>query len=376
MSTYVSVKGYMVRERNEQDVANYWTRRIQFSGKSSYIIALPKRWIDDMKLNAGSELTITRYGSTSLIITPRSQAPQPLRSEASIESSIKDNPHSLIRRIISAYLLGYTTIHVKAKEGKFDLQHKETVKETVRKSLIGAEVIDESSSHITIQIFLGVPELSVENALRRMFLIAASMHRDVMNALTDLDHDIAVGVIRVDDEVDRFSLYTIRQLKMAVSDSRILEKIGLEAPKDCLGYRVIVKSVERVADHATSIAQNILLLKNRLDADMLSRIRRLSELAVDFLERSNQALFKRDYEAAEKLILDASVVDEAVKDLLRIIDAESSREQSYLARLIVEDIKRTAEYATDIAEIVLNLTADEILFGYNVEKRSLTLKPS
>lgn len=366
----------MVRERNEQDVANYWTRRIQFSGKSSYIIALPKRWIDDMKLNAGSELTITRYGSTSLIITPRSQAPQPLRSEASIESSIKDNPHSLIRRIISAYLLGYTTIHVKAKEGKFDLQHKETVKETVRKSLIGAEVIDESSSHITIQIFLGVPELSVENALRRMFLIAASMHRDVMNALTDLDHDIAVGVIRVDDEVDRFSLYTIRQLKMAVSDSRILEKIGLEAPKDCLGYRVIVKSVERVADHATSIAQNILLLKNRLDADMLSRIRRLSELAVDFLERSNQALFKRDYEAAEKLILDASVVDEAVKDLLRIIDAESSREQSYLARLIVEDIKRTAEYATDIAEIVLNLTADEILFGYNVEKRSLTLKPS
>jgi hypothetical protein len=27
----------------------------------------------------------------------------------------------------------------------------------------------------------------------------------------------------------------------------------------------------------------------------------------------------------------------------------------------VEDIKRTAEYATDIAEIVLNLTADKIL---------------
>ena len=353
----------MDKKREDTEAANYWTRRIQFSGKSSYIIALPKRWVDDMKLKAGSEVTITRYGPSSLIITPKERAPQLVKSDAVIESSTKDHPHSLIRRIISAYLLGYTIIHVKAKEGKFDLQHKEMVKETVRKSLIGAEVIDESSSHITIQIFLGLPELSVENALRRMFLIAASMHKDAINALCDLDHEVAAGVIKADDEVDRFSLYIIRQLKLAVSDSRILEKIGLETPRDCLGYRVIVKSVERVADHATSIAQNVLLLKNRLDADTLNRIRRLSELAVGFFERSSQALFKRDYGAAEKLILDADIVDEAVRDLLRIVDAESSKEHSYVTRLIVEDIKRAAEYATDIAEIVLNLTADKVLFS-------------
>ena len=351
----------MVGGRKEQDAANHWTRRIQFSGKSSYIIALPKRWIEDMKLSAGSELTISRYGSSSLIITHKSQAPQSLRSEALIESSTKDHPHSLIRRIISAYLLGYTIIHVKAKEGKFDLQHKEMVKETVRKSLIGAEVIDESSSHITIQIFLGLPELSVENALRRMFLITASMHKDAINALCDLDHEVAAGIIKADDEVDRFSLYTIRQLKLAVSDSRTLEKIGLEAPRDCLGYRVIVKSVERVADHAASIAQNVLQLKSKLPEEMLSNIRKLSDLALSFFERSSQALFKRDYGAAEKMILDASAIDESVKDLLKIINAASASEQSYVARLIVEDIKRTAEYATDIAEIVLNLTADKIL---------------
>ncbi|MEM3652916.1 MAG: PhoU domain-containing protein, partial [Nitrososphaerales archaeon] len=83
--------------------------------------------------------------------------------------------------------------------------------------------------------------------------------------------------------------------------------------------------------------------------------------AVSFLERASQALFKRDYESAERLILDAEVVDDMVKELLTIIDAESSKEQTYIARLIIEDIKRTAEYATDIAEIVLNLTADKIL---------------
>ncbi|MEM4165719.1 MAG: phosphate uptake regulator PhoU, partial [Nitrososphaerales archaeon] len=267
----------------------------------------------------------------------------------------------LIRRIISAYLLGYRIIQVKAKDGRFDLQHKEVVKDTVRESLIGVEVVDESTNYITLQVFLGVPELNVENALRRMFLIAASMHRDALTALTEFDYEVAKGVIRVDDEVDRFSLYTIRQLKQAVSDGRILEKIGLEAPKDCLGYRVIVKSVERTADHAVSIAQNVLQLKNRLKPEILDSIKNLSDTAVSFLERASQALFKRDYESAERLILDAEVVDNMVKELLTIIDAESSKEQTYIARLIIEDIKRTAEYATDIAEIVLNLTADKIL---------------
>ncbi len=352
----------MDEKRAVGETADYWTRRIQFSGKSSYIISLPKRWVEEMKLRAGSELSIIRYGHKALIITQRDEVPKQSKYKAVVETSNKDHPQSLIRRIISAYLLGYSIIEVRAKEVGFDLRRKEAVKETVRKSLIGVEVVDESSNHITLQVFLGVPELNVENALRRMFLIAASMHKDALNALTKLDYEAADDVIRVDDEVDRFSLYTIRQLKLAVSDSRFLEKIGLEAPKDCLGYRVIVKSVERIADHAVRIAQNVLQLQHEFKPEILNQLNKLGDLAVSFVEKSSQALFKRDYDAAEKLILEAEVVDDVVKELLKVIDAESSKEQTYIARLIVEDIKRAAEYATDIAEIVLNLTADKILF--------------
>lgn len=45
---------------------------------------------------------------------------------------------------------------------------------------MGTEVIADSTAGLTIQVLLSFPELSVENALRRMFLIAASMHRDAM----------------------------------------------------------------------------------------------------------------------------------------------------------------------------------------------------
>ena len=63
-----------------------------------------------------------------------------------------------------------------------------------------------------------------------------------------LDRKMVQEVIAMDDEVDRFSLYTIRQLKAAVEDDNIIKEIGLKTRRDCLGYRLITKSVERTAD--------------------------------------------------------------------------------------------------------------------------------
>src|SRR5215469_9975494 len=53
---------------------------------------------------------------------------------------------------------------------------------------------------------------------------------------------------------DRFSLYILRNLVMATKNERILQEIGLRGPSDGLSYRVAVRSIERVADHAASIA--------------------------------------------------------------------------------------------------------------------------
>ena len=57
----------------------------------------------------------------------------------------------------------------------------------------------------------------------------------------------------------------MRLLKLAVSNARVVKEIGLNSPRDCLGYRLIAKSVERTADHATKIAENVLLLKENVN---------------------------------------------------------------------------------------------------------------
>ena len=42
------------------------TRKIQFTGKSSFIVSLPKQWIMDLGLKQGDQIRMVRKGSSTL----------------------------------------------------------------------------------------------------------------------------------------------------------------------------------------------------------------------------------------------------------------------------------------------------------------------
>ncbi len=337
-------------------------RKIQFSGKSSYMLALPKKWVEEMKLGPGDQVTVARLNNTSLMITPRSTAITFAgKGEATMELSRKEDAASVERKLIALYLVGYSLIHVRAKEGTLTSVQRDAVKEAARRHLIGTEVVSDSVEGTTIQILLSYPELSVENALRRMFLIAASMHKDAMLSLKNLDQDSAKAVIKSDDEVDRFGLYVVRQLKMAVQSDRMLKEVGLTSATECLGYRLVVKSIERVADHASRIAEGVLTVRRRLSESDLKKIEDLSNSAVMVFEESGLALFKRSYDSADRIVEKAKRIIGLEKSFLSELERRKPAESSQTIRIVLEDISRTAEYSSDIAEIVLNMTAEQII---------------
>ena len=46
------------------------TRKIQFTGKSTYIVSLPKQWVIDLGLKQGDQIRIVRKGSSTLELYP------------------------------------------------------------------------------------------------------------------------------------------------------------------------------------------------------------------------------------------------------------------------------------------------------------------
>lgn len=337
-------------------------RRIQLTGGSTYIVSLPKKWVHEMGLKAGSSIVILQEGE-SLILTPKDLVKPKIDSpEAILKVSVEDAPEKIARAIISIYLNGYSSIRVKTVDDNITPSQRNAIRELVKKKLVGTEIIFDSPQEIILKVLVSYPELSVDSALRRICLITSSMHKDAIKALINLDKELAKNVIELDDEVDRFSFYIIRQLKSAVQNSRILKDIGLSNPKDCLGYRVIVKFVERAADHAVKIAKNVLLIDEKLNELTLQRILEMSTFAKSIFEKSVESLFKMDYLLAERTISEAKRIALMEEEVMKII-IESRIDGALTSnmRMILESIRRFGEYASDIAEIVLNLNVNQII---------------
>jgi phosphate uptake regulator len=337
------------------------TRKLQYTGGSSYIVSLPKKWIQDLGLKQGDHVTILRQGNSVLQIAPASKRMAKEQREATIEVSKDNNPYFIARKLIALYFLGFNVITIVSKEDRLLVEQREVIKSIVRRVLMGTEIIADSATGITLQVLINLLDLSVDAAFKRMLLIAKSMYRDTLLALKENNIELAEEVVKSDDEVDRFSFYIVRQLKIAIRNEHLLKEIGLEEPRNCLGYRLIAKSVERVADHAVVIARDFMSNPHPLNKDIVDKIANMSYFALEVLDDACLSMFKRDYEAADRAIEKARRIDEMEKGILRAVSKPRDVNELYRIKLITENIRRVAEYASDIAEIVLNMTVQQTL---------------
>ena len=335
-------------------------RKVQFTGRSTYVLSLPKRWIEEMHLKAGDQVTLVRELDNSLSVVPIFTAARESHNEVTALISPSESGNTLKRKVVSMYLSGYNIIHLKIKSGRMNPALREAVREVVRRNLVGTEMISDASDNITLQVLLSLPELSINTAIRRMYLIASSMHKDALSALAELNYELAREVIRSDDEVDRFSLYVFRNLVMAMQNGRVLREMGLKNPSDGLSYRVAAKSIERIADHAYNIADKAIMLRDKIPKDSLQKIEKMSHLALTVLNDSVESLLRQDYQLADKTVDNAKNIRTLEDEVLKAIEKDKIRDISNI-KLVLEDIRRTAEYASDIAEAAMNQTIDEVI---------------
>lgn len=171
-----------------------------------------------------------------------------------------------------------------------------------------------------------------------------------------------MAVIRSDDEVDRFSLYIVRNLVIASQNERILMEIGLKSPADCISYHVAVKSIERIADHATGIAMKSEKIQEKLPDKVFKKVQEMSEMSLTILNDSVEAFLRKDYYLADSIVDRSASVKSLEEEIIAIMDNERLEESTVVnLKLILESIRRTAEHSSDIAEAALNQTIGEII---------------
>ncbi len=333
------------------------TRRIQISGGSTYIVSLPKRWINDLKINAGDNITITKNSNVSLTLYPQGGGKS--KETAVIIPNRKDTGESIKRKIIAVYLDGYNSIRIASKGGMMSPDHAKSIRELVRTSMIGTEIVESSSKEITIQILSRLPELSFETALERMYLMACNMIREAIESLEEMDRVHADEVVNMDDEVDRFGLYMRRSLVLAVSNKGILQEVGLRKSSECLGYKAIISKIERIADHACLIAKRTKFIKTGIDVRIMTKIKVLSQRVIEVFEMSIGAVQEHDFEKGERVAGNIVCVIDEEKQIMHEI--KETEKYSTALRFVLEDLRRIAEYSSDIAEVAIDENIQNVI---------------
>ncbi len=330
-------------------------RKIQLIGGSTYTVSLPKEWVRSIKLKPGDYVSVISQPDDTILISPRGSRFK-RKNEATIEVDTALQRDSLIREIIGFYLAGYNVIRVSfEKPPKTSVK---AIKDELRKRLIGVEAVSESSKELMIQALVGVEQLPVKTALKKMVDIVASMVDESIIALRKCDESLAREIAERDDEADRFYFYVVRQLKRAVVERSFLDEIGLKHPRECLGYRIIMKSIERAADHASRIASRVAEV-GETPEELLEWIDKMSGLSVKMLQDSIDLLYHFDIKKAHSLMENNRYLREIKKDATRTLYALKLEIQKLLnLAFIIDSLERIGEYSADIVEIAINLSIE------------------
>jgi phosphate transport system protein len=111
-----------------------------------------------------------------------------------------------------------------------------------------AEDIAERSMHLA-----ELPGIPIPEKLQRMTDLTTTMVRMSLDAFVNLDAQKARHVCRLDDEVDRYNLGIIQELISMMQESPEMVPAGLSLFS-------ATRHLERIADHATNIAEDVIYL--------------------------------------------------------------------------------------------------------------------
>jgi len=349
-------------------------RRVQSTGRGSYIISLPKDWVQDVGLKRGSEIAFNVQPDLSLVLVPRkleSGEQENKQKEYCVNADPKEEPQSTLRMIKALYAIGADIIHIRFKSVEDAEKYKTETKNFVRDTFLGSEIIDETDDEVTVQILIKHSEFPIEKAIRRMAIVALSANKDAIAALKNKSSTLFDSVISARNDVNRLGLYIIRQLKYGI-ERNLFRELGFRTPKEFLLYRIAVNEIENIGENATNIINNLgtfqkmiddgtLFVKGPLDDEEIhAQLLHFNNLAHQLFEDAIKAMFKREYKDAEKIISRREGYAALENELIMLMSSKKlDPNVASVFRLIFDSSRRIMDYGRNMAELTLNRTVEE-----------------
>lgn len=323
------------------------------AGGSTYMVTLPKGWVEDLKLEKGEVLRLVQVDAGIYLCPAREREQPEARTLLKVEEELQGD--ALARALISLYVAGFDVIEVR---GNIATEQREVVRHTAQR-LIGAEILQETADFFLIHTLRDPQVLSVPQLLRYIRENVEGMLKDAPEALLERDLEKARGVIQRDERVDRFFLVLSRQLYAALQDP--LAEVERDISRaDFFNTHTVARQLERVADHAVKIAhaaQALIEEGRSLPSELAAGLAEAKDASQQLLVQVIRAFVDLDGEEAHRALAVLPQIERLVEEVDRRLQALDDSHLAYHLGIAVDSIGRVKDYAANIAEVALNAEA-------------------
>ncbi|MBS3105119.1 phosphate uptake regulator PhoU [Candidatus Woesearchaeota archaeon] len=330
-------------------MVNIDVRKLISFGKGSFILSMPKSWVEKNNLKKGDLISVNDDGF-ELTLSANQQEKKPGFKDIDIDSRNKDI-EMLKAEIASSYLNGYDTINI-----LFDSNSKEApkIKDVIR-NLSGLEIMEQTSTRIVAKNLININDISISNIIRRMDIITRAMMEDaILCCRGNCNYE---SIHNRDFDVNRLYFLGYRVIKNAIMNPRIAKSLGI-GPWQLHSDELMILSIEKIADRQKRIARYICAAS--LDRSTLAEIDRIH---TDIAESYN-GVMKSYYNKDKQIAFNAEVTNKdrtaaCSKFLEKYTNTHVNlKNKGTISNLvavakIIENLKATAVEIRNVARTVL-----------------------
>ena len=324
-------------------------RRVQKIGGSSLIISLPKEWITANHLKEKQEIALISQENGMMVLNSHVE----LEKEnliKNIQVNRKTEPNFLLRLLIGCYVMGFATINIGSKL-EFPSQCRDIIIEFTR-MIIGMEIVGETMTSINLQETITINDKLFEKGIKRMEILVKSMQKDIIYAIESNNQDLLNKVIFRDDEINKLHRLVRRQMNRILRNAKIpyYSNISISTLKQNF---LISQNIERIGDQTANIAR---FIKNNFitlrDLKIIQTIKKMSELILSVLDQSFLSWKSENIKLANDCIERIEEFNELYNSFFNDVGQKKEIFSLYLIR---EEFKKSILLAQNIAEIVIDI---------------------
>ncbi len=319
-------------------------RKLQVSAGGTYIVTVPKQWIEEIGLAKGNPVIMSMENGEIIISPAERKPPQESRS---INAGTFEHRKLLELALTASYIQGYDVTQI-FSENPENHVWKEWARSALE-GLVGVEVLEDYSDRMLLQNLVDPFKFDFMRMLEKFSRNASAVLADAVQAIVTGDGDLASDAFYRGSELTKSYRLLMRLAMLSARDKEVRRQFGIESISGVIVNVIATREMGRIAYYAMRTSEHVLEFHERLPERISELLVSMEKQAREMQRKAFLALLERNIRLASQVIDSMGSVRDIYNEMHESAEYSAIKGKLPLA-IIIRDIRAIAGYAVALAD--------------------------